>query len=173
MRLQVNFRSEESEIPDAEPFELEGLTRYQLNQQLLNTLVEEDDAERLFRRFRAAGELPYGAFGEIFWDAQCQEMQQLASRVIACRKPSQSTEVDLLCNGVQLTGWLPQVQEDGLLRWRPALISVAQGVQLWLEHLVYCASGGSGESRLFCVKRESGDFRLLIKRRQWLTGATD
>ncbi len=51
MRLQVNFRSEESEIPDAEPFELEGLTRYQLNQQLLNTLVEEDDAERLFRRF--------------------------------------------------------------------------------------------------------------------------
>ncbi|MDI5676625.1 exonuclease V subunit gamma, partial [Salmonella enterica subsp. enterica serovar Anatum] len=101
MRLQVNFRSEESEIPDAEPFELEGLTRYQLNQQLLNTLVEEDDAERLFRRFRAAGELPYGAFGEIFWDAQCQEMQQLASRVIACRKPSQSLEVDLLCNGVQ------------------------------------------------------------------------
>lgn len=54
MRLQVNFRSEESEIPDAEPFELEGLTRYQLNQQLLNTLVEEDDAERLFRRFRVA-----------------------------------------------------------------------------------------------------------------------
>ncbi|MDI5399882.1 hypothetical protein MJN39_24475, partial [Salmonella enterica subsp. enterica serovar Kentucky] len=33
--------------------------------------------------------MPYGAFGEIFWDAQCQEMQQLASRVIACRKPSQ------------------------------------------------------------------------------------
>ncbi|VDZ98199.1 exonuclease V subunit [Salmonella enterica subsp. enterica] len=158
MRLQVNFRSEESEIPDAEPFELEGLTRYQLNQQLLNTLVEEDDAERLFRRFRAAGELPYGAFGEIFWDAQCQEMQQLASRVIACRKPSQSLEVDLLCNGVQLTGWLPQVQEDGLLRWRPALISVAQGVQLWLEHLVYCASGGSGESRLFL--RKEGEWRF-------------
>lgn len=158
MRLQVNFRSEESEIPDAEPFELEGLTRYQLNQQLLNTLVEEDDVERLFRRFRAAGELPYGAFGEIFWDAQCQEMQQLASRVIACRKPSQSLEVDLLCNGVQLTGWLPQVQEDGLLRWRPALISVAQGVKLWLEHLVYCASGGSGESRLFL--RKEGEWRF-------------
>ncbi len=104
MRLQVNFRSEESEIPDAEPFELEGLTRYQLNQQLLNTLVEEDDAERLFRRFRAAGELPYGAFGEIFWDAQCQEMQQLASRVIACRKPSQSLEVDLPAAGTG--GWI-------------------------------------------------------------------
>ncbi|SUX68330.1 exodeoxyribonuclease V gamma subunit [Citrobacter amalonaticus] len=157
-RLQVNFRSEEREIPDTEPFTLEGLTRYQLNQQLLNTLVEQDDAERLFRRFRAAGDLPYGAYGDILWEAQHQEMQTLADRIVACRQPSQSLEVDLHCNGVQLTGWLPQVQEDGLLRWRPSLISISQGVQLWLEHLVYCACGGKGESRLFL--RKDGEWRF-------------
>ncbi|EGD7659684.1 exodeoxyribonuclease V subunit gamma [Shigella boydii] len=158
MRLQVNFRTEDSEIPDTEPFILEGLSRYQINQQLLNALVEQDDAERLFRRFRAAGDLPYGAFGEIFWETQCQEMQQLADRVIACRQPGQSIEIDLACNGVQITGWLPQVQPDGLLRWHPSLLSVAQGMQLWLEHLVYCASGGNGESRLFL--RKDGEWRF-------------
>ena len=158
MRLQVNFRTEDSEIPDTEPVILEGLSRYQINQQLLNVLVEQDDAERLFRRFRAAGDLPYGAFGEIFWETQCQEMQQLADRVIACRQPGQSMEIDLACNGVQITGWLPQVQPDGLLRWRPSLLSVAQGMQLWLEHLVYCASGGNGESRLFL--RKDGEWRF-------------
>ncbi|HBI9538177.1 TPA: exodeoxyribonuclease V subunit gamma [Escherichia coli] len=158
MRLQVNFRTEDSEIPDTEPFILEGLSRYQIDQQLLNVLVEQDDAERLFRRFRAAGDLPYGAFGEIFWETQCQEMQQLADRVIACRQPGQSMEIDLACNGVQITGWLPQVQPDGLLRWRPSLLSVAQGMQLWLEHLVYCASGGNGESRLFL--RKDGEWRF-------------
>ncbi|RZN53371.1 exodeoxyribonuclease V subunit gamma [Escherichia sp. E10V10] len=158
MRLQVNFRTEDSEIPDTEPFILEGLSRYQINQQLLNALVEQDDAERLFRRFRAAGDLPYGAFGEIFWETQCQEMQQVADRVIACRQPGQSMEIDLACNGVQITGWLPQVQSDGLLRWRPSLLSVAQGMQLWLEHLVYCASGGNGESRLFL--RKDGEWRF-------------
>ncbi|EMZ6239607.1 exodeoxyribonuclease V subunit gamma [Escherichia coli] len=158
MRLQVNFRTEDSEIPDTEPFILEGLSRYQINQQLLNALVEQDDAERLFRRFRAAGDLPYGAFGEIFWETQCLEMQQLADRVIACRQPGQSMEIDLACNGVQITGWLPQVQPDGLLRWRPSLLSVAQGMQLWLEHLVYCASGGNGESRLFL--RKDGEWRF-------------
>ncbi|CTU94668.1 exodeoxyribonuclease V subunit gamma [Escherichia coli] len=158
MRLQVNFRTEDSEIPDTEPFILEGLSRYQINQQLLNALVEQDDAERLFRRFRAAGDLPYGAFGEIFWETQCQEMQQLADRVIACRQPGQSMEIDLACNGVQITGWLPQVQPDGLLRWRPSLLSVSQGMQLWLEHLVYCASGGNGESRLFL--RKDGEWRF-------------
>lgn len=152
MRLRVNFRPEESEIPDAEPFILDGLSRYQLNQEILNTLVEEQDAEKLFRRYRAAGVLPYGAFGEIIWETQCQEMQELANRVIEYRQPSDSLEIDLHCAGVHLTGWLPRVQPDGLLRWRPALLNVSQGLQLWLEHLVYCASGGTGTSRLFVRK---------------------
>ena len=157
-RLRVNFRSEESEIPEDEPFVLEGLSRYQLNQQLLNTLIEQQDASAMYRRFRAAGELPYGAFGELAWEAQRQEMQNLAERVIASRQPAQSMEIDLQCNGINLTGWLQQVQPDGLLRWRPSLLSVSQGVQLWLEHLVYCASGGLGESRLFV--RKEGEWRF-------------
>ena len=157
-RLRVNFRSEESEIPDDEPFTLEGLSRYQLNQQLLNTLIEQQDASTMYRRFRAAGELPFGAFGELAWEAQRQEMQNLAERVIASRLPGQSMEIDLQCNGVNITGWLQQVQSDGLLRWRPSLLSVAQGMQLWLEHLVYCASGGTGESRL--LVRKEGEWRF-------------
>lgn len=157
-RLRVNFREEESEIPDAEPFTLEGLTRYQLNQQLLNTLVEEEDADKMFRRYRAAGQLPYGAFGEIVWDTQLQEMQTLADRVIEHRQPSQSIEIDLQCGGISITGWLQQVQPDGLLRWRPSLLSVSQGMQLWLEHLVYCACGGTGESRL--LVRKDGEWRF-------------
>ncbi len=31
-------------------------------------------------------------------------------------------------------------------------------MQLWLEHLVYCASGGTGESRLFV--RKEGEWRF-------------
>ncbi|MFW4398503.1 exodeoxyribonuclease V subunit gamma, partial [Klebsiella pneumoniae] len=49
-RLRVNFRAEEDDIPDDEPFTLEGLSRYQLNQQLLNTLIEEQDVSAMFRR---------------------------------------------------------------------------------------------------------------------------
>ncbi|MCG6522514.1 hypothetical protein K6U39_19555, partial [Vibrio parahaemolyticus] len=153
-----NFRAEEDDIPDDEPFTLEGLSRYQLNQQLLNTLIEEQDVSAMFRRFRAAGELPYGAFGELVWETQRLEMQALAERVMAERQQAQSMEIDLQCGGVNLTGWLQQVQPDGLLRWRPSLLSVSQGMQLWLEHLVYCSSGGTGESRLFV--RKEGEWRF-------------
>ncbi|EPH0090485.1 exodeoxyribonuclease V subunit gamma [Pluralibacter gergoviae] len=158
MRLRVSFRQEESDIPETEPFTLDTLTRYQLNQQLVNTLIEQQDAAAMFRRFRAAGELPYGAFGEIAWDDQCQEMQALADRVIAGRQPGEQREIDLECDGIRITGWLAQVQSDGLLRWRPSLQSFAQGMQLWLEHLVYCASGGGGESRL--LLRKEGEWRF-------------
>ena len=157
-RLQVNFRSEESEIPDAEPFILDGLERFKLNSQLLNALVDQEDANTLFRRYKASGLLPYGAFGEIVWDAQCQEMKALADRVIECRQPGKSLEIDLHCNGVHLTGWLPHVQPDGLLRWRPSMLSVSHGLQLWLEHLVYSAGGNKGESRIFV--RKEGEWRF-------------
>lgn len=161
MRLKVNFRPEASDIPDAEPFIIDGLDRYQLNQALLNTLVEEEDVEKLFRQYRAAGQLPYGAFGEIVWESQHQEMQQLASRVHEHRKPAESMEIELDCGKVHLTGWLQHVQEDGLLRWRPSVLKVSQGLQLWLEHLVYCASGGTGESRLFVRNDKAWHFPPL------------
>lgn len=87
MRLQVNFRTEDSEIPDTEPFILEGLSRYQINQQLLNALVERDDAERLFA---ASGrrDLPYGAFGGNFLGNTVPgRSRQLPTESFACRQP--------------------------------------------------------------------------------------
>lgn len=55
LRLGVSFILEETELPDEEPFTLDNLSRYQFNSQLLNTLIDGDDPERLFQRVRAAG----------------------------------------------------------------------------------------------------------------------
>ena len=79
-------------------------------------------------------------------------MQALAERVMAERQQAQSMEIDLQCGGVNLTGWLQQVQPDGLLRWRPSLLSVSRGCNFGWNTFVYCASGGTGESRLFVRK---------------------
>lgn len=149
MRLGVNFLHEEEELPDTEPFTLDSLERYQLNQQLLNVLVDGKDPEPLFRRYRASGALPYGAFGEIAWESQLTEMNELAGKILSVRSENQSLEVDLTLSGIRLTGWLMNVQQDGLLRWRPARLGTRDGLYLWLEHLLYCASGQSGESHIY------------------------
>ena len=158
-RLGVNFWLEENELPDSEPFALDNLERYQINAQLLNALVEGEDTQRLYAHHRAAGNLPYGAFGELFWQAQRDEMQEVAAEVVTQRSEGESWEVNLQLEQVSLTGWLTQVQDDGLLRWRPGVLNMNDGLLLWLEHLVYCALGGTGSSRMF--GRQQSRWRFL------------
>ncbi|MCK8367032.1 hypothetical protein, partial [Erwinia amylovora] len=86
------------------------------------------------------------AFGELFWQEQEAEMSELDARVREQRAAAESWEVSLTPGGFTLSGWLTQVQDNGLLRWRPGILNVHDGLTLWLEHLVYCAMGGSGSS---------------------------
>lgn len=151
LRLGVNFLLEGREMQDEEPFQVDSLERYHMNTQLLNTLIGDGDATRLYRRIRAAGELPFGAFGELYWQAQQDEMSELAAKIREEWQPEAQTsqELDVILNGVRISGWVNQVQNDGLLRWRPGKLAMTDGMMLWLEHLAYCLSGGQGESRMY------------------------
>ncbi|EPV3120424.1 exodeoxyribonuclease V subunit gamma, partial [Yersinia enterocolitica] len=149
LRLGVNFVIEETELPDEEPFTLDNLNRYQFNTQLLNALIEESDINTVFTRARAAGNLPYGSFGELYWESQQEEMLPLAEQIRTERKESHSIELNIESGDTTLTGWMHQIQEDGLVRWRPAALTAVDGLLLWIEHLVYCAAGGEGESRMY------------------------
>lgn len=149
LRLGVNFIMAEETTSNEEPFILDGLEKYQLNQLLLNRLVEGDNREEIYRRVRAAGALPFGAFGEIFWQKQYQELEALAEQVREQRQVSHSMEVDCHIAGIHITGWLAQVQKDGLLHWRPAELNASDGITFWIEHLFYCLHGGEGNSRYY------------------------
>ncbi|WMQ74932.1 MAG: RecBCD enzyme subunit RecC [Sodalis sp.] len=154
-RLAVSLHQTSHELAANEPFVIDNLTRYQLNDRLVNTLIDGASIDRLFRQVRAAGLLPYGAFGELYWAKQYQEMTMLSERVRTWRLPeTHSVEVFLTLDGVTLSGWLPRVQANGLLRWRPSTLSARDGLLLWVEHLAYCAMGGEGESRMFGTRGE-------------------
>ncbi|AIN13028.1 exodeoxyribonuclease V subunit gamma [Yersinia pseudotuberculosis] len=149
LRLGVNFVIEETELPDEEPFTLDNLSRYQFNTQLLNALINEDDINSVFARARAAGVLPYGSFGELYWESQQDEMVPLAEQIRSERKENHSIELNIEFADITVTGWIHQVQDDGLVRWRPSILTAVDGLLLWLEHLVYCSAGGEGESRIY------------------------
>ncbi|MEQ1975881.1 exodeoxyribonuclease V subunit gamma [Xenorhabdus sp. SGI240] len=148
-RLKVHFVIEEMELPEDEPFVLDNLQRYQFNQLLLNILIEQGAPESLFYHLRASGGLPYGSFGEVYWLEQLESMQPLASRVREERTASSSIDLYEPLDTVMLAGRISQVQSDGILRWRPANLTANDGIQLWIEHLAYCLSGGSSESRMY------------------------
>ncbi len=152
-RLGVYFKLEETELSADEPFVIDSLTRYQLNDRLVNALINDEDPATLYRHIRAAGHLPFGAFGELYWARQQEEIAPLAQLIREQRRPeSRSIEVRVDCGDLELSGWLPQVQVDGLLRWRPGNLWMKDGMALWLEHLAWCAMGGRGESRMFGIR---------------------
>ncbi|WP_340614100.1 exodeoxyribonuclease V subunit gamma [Xenorhabdus thailandensis] len=163
-RLKVHFVIEEMELPEEEPFVLDNLQRYQFNQLLLSILIEQGTPESLFYHLRASGGLPYGSFGEVYWMEQLESMQPLAARVREERTTSSSIDLYEPLDMVVLTGCISQVQPDGILRWRPANLTANDGIQLWIEHLAYCLSGGSSESRIYGTgkkgKKEKGDKKV-------------
>ncbi len=128
---------------------MDNLQRYQFNQLLLNTLIEQQSPDPLFNRLRAAGGLPFGAFGEVYWLKQQKEMQPLADKIREQQMETFSVDLHHDLGQVILTGRINKVQPDGLLRWRPASLTANDGMQLWIEHLAYCLAGGKGESRSY------------------------
>jgi exodeoxyribonuclease V gamma subunit len=96
MRLRVNFRPEESDIPDASLSLLRDC-RYQLNQELLNTLVEQQDVEKLFRRTIAPQEhCPMARLARLSGKPSAGDAG--AGRAgYRQRQPGQSMEIDLAC----------------------------------------------------------------------------
>ncbi|WP_085247613.1 exodeoxyribonuclease V subunit gamma [Gilliamella mensalis] len=131
-------------LPDAENFNLDSLKRYQLNLLILNQLIsnEPPKSDDFYQRLALTGELPDGAFGEIIYDNQFESLQPLANKINQERLVMTTQEVNLtiLTNGqhAQLQGWLTHIQDDGILTWRPAKLSIRDGISLWIDHLVYC-----------------------------------
>jgi exodeoxyribonuclease V gamma subunit len=168
-------------LPDTENFSLDNLKRYQLNLQILNEMIAKDspDANNFYSRLTLTGELPDGAFGEIIYDELCESLQPLANKIIDERRNPSTLEVNLTIaideQCCQLQGWLTHIQEDGIFTWRPANLSIRDGISLWIDHLVYCILNGDNtdsQSRLYGQKDSQWRF-LHIDESLALTILTD
>lgn len=155
-RLDQKDDLQDYDSPDHEPFFIDAITSYQLNYKLVNALIKQQNIDTLYRNVRAMGLLPYGAFGDLYWTNQYKEMNLLAKKVrkwYLSDRVAQTVNLNLclpmMNNHFQLNGLIKKVQANGLLRWRPAMLSIKDGLLLWLEHLVYCAIGGKNDSRMF------------------------
>ncbi|VFP88409.1 exodeoxyribonuclease V subunit gamma [Candidatus Erwinia haradaeae] len=148
-RLGVRFKIEESILLDTEPFLLDELSCYQMNRKLLDNLIHDKKIDVIYEEMRASGILPYGVWGDLFFKEQEVKMNEVAKKVKSHYTRSENRDISLMVDGFMLTGSLTEVQVNGLLRWSPSILHLAQGLKLWLEHLVYCATGGSGFSFIF------------------------
>ncbi|WP_392566706.1 exodeoxyribonuclease V subunit gamma [Utexia brackfieldae] len=170
-RLNIYFALYDEELPNAESFDIDALSRYQLNERLLAQLIkDETGVAQMIKLIKAEGKIPYGAFGDLLIAQQSEEMQVLADKVLAEKNSTERLEVNIDLSAGVLQGWLSDIQADGLLRWRASKLSIYDGMSLWLEHLILTLIRADylGESRLY--GRDNSEWRFKpISREQAYT----
>lgn len=129
-RLKVSFATNREFIEDEEPFNLNGLQRYQITEQILqNCLISNHDQNKTqqllqqnIERLRRSGQLPIALFGERIGQELIQQLtpllthhRQLVSHYQMLATP---LPINVQHEGIPLQGWLNnlyQVNETTLL----------------------------------------------------------
>ncbi|MFW7523775.1 exodeoxyribonuclease V subunit gamma [Vibrio ostreicida] len=175
-RLKVRFEPPLSVMQDNEPFVLNGLESYQMRDQLLETLLEHKlnggkgsqvAIERFISDLRAQGKLPVGAMGEIEFEINRVQTEELVEQLsLLCGNAEDDVEIkltfDVLGQGrpVQLTGWLTHNYHSGLVRFRSGKVRSQDYLSAWIDHLSIAAMGYVKPTHVVGYDRKQGVVHL-------------
>ncbi len=169
-RLKVFFEPPLPVMDDEEPFALDGLSSYQLRDNLLEVLQNTDlqaDKQATLNQFiqqqRAQGKLPVGAFGELEFEVNRAQTEDVLDKIhFLCQAPLEDLEVSLMSKvlgdskPVQLSGWLTKRFQSGLVRYRSGAIRSQDLLSAWIDHLSHAAMGYFVPTHLVGYDRKEG-----------------
>ena len=129
-----------------EPFTLKGLARYNLENDILAHLLGGSDCTELYQVKKAAGELPHGRIGEIYFRQLVSELQlfhKTLAKLVSGQKLHEQ-QIDLSLHGFRITGKLDNVCDLGQVQFRCASMKPKDVIRSWISHLVLNSLQESG-----------------------------
>jgi exodeoxyribonuclease V gamma subunit len=137
-RLGIYLEEEEALFEETEPFEVKGLGKYQLEQELVVNGFEGKNLEEMFRAVKASGQLPHGVPGELLFREVQQEIESYLNRLSAYRKGERLSplEVDLPFGEFRLVGRIENIYPNGLLHFRYTKMKPGDRLRVWIHHLI-------------------------------------
>lgn len=181
-RLKVIFEPPLPVMEDDEPFVLGGLESYQMRDELLEilletTLMQPEKKTEVLKHFmsqqRAQGKLPVGAFGDIEFETNRVQAEELVDKLaFLSGAPQDDLEIDLTFDSlfernegeeknVRLAGWLTQCYQSGLIRYRSGKIRSQDYLAAWIDHLAMSASGHAKKTHIIGYDRKEGALHLI------------
>ncbi|MBC8326491.1 MAG: exodeoxyribonuclease V subunit gamma [Verrucomicrobia subdivision 3 bacterium] len=150
-RMEMYLRSRDDLLADEEPFVLNRLDEYKINDDLLKLALDadvnlEDATAALRARFQAEGRLPHGEFGRATFENLRKRMAQFTQSLRA--EPSGSLvpqadlreTVDLKIRGFHLTGELDSFADPRTqVSLRCANVNGREFLAGWIRHVVWHA----------------------------------
>jgi exodeoxyribonuclease V gamma subunit len=136
-RLGLQLRREARETMDREPFQLDPLDRYGLEQTLLRDSLNDIDVEARLEVATAMGVLPHGESGALIFAELCENARSFAATIrdqIAVG-PVESLELNEGIEGFTLTGRIDEICGQVLTQYRLATLKPKDHMAIWLKHL--------------------------------------
>jgi exodeoxyribonuclease V gamma subunit len=148
-RLGLRLPSEAATMEEREAFELAGLDRYQLEQELLAAKLSGGNLSSSRDLVRASGRLPAGIAGEAHF-AQLSRGVEIFHKRLREFKPEslqEPTAFALAIGDFNLNGSFSHLTPGGQLFYRPATIKAKDLLRAWVEHLLWNATSSVGKAR--------------------------
>jgi exodeoxyribonuclease V gamma subunit len=134
--LRVRVRSDDESEEADEPFSLDALTRYQLQDEAVrNAQRGDDDPDDPLQWTRAKGVLPVGSHGEATYQALRAETHQLVQEARRYATTT-SRRIDVTFGKTHITGTIDGFSDRDLAYMRVSKIKPKDRLKAWLLHLV-------------------------------------
>lgn len=164
-RLQIRLPRDEETLEDDEPFGLEGLPAYNLDQALLKEALRGDEFSADSAAIRAQQILPAGEAGEKFFARKREQIGRFAAAIRPLIKYDSAVafEIKQSLGNFHLTGRVEEIRNGVLLRYRLARLKPKDYLRAWVRHLARNLVD-PGETHLFGFDEEVMGFRFVSLR---------
>ena len=148
-RLGVYLGEEPSFAEEREPFEVETLERYLLEDTMLRRRLQGRSLKEDFALAVASGRLPHGPVGQCIYETLSPGVERFAEDLLRLTGgdaiETQDFRIDV--GGFSLTGSLDHVFREKMIRYRYARLKGKDVVVSWIHHLVLNCATAEGHPR--------------------------
>ncbi|HEX7515778.1 MAG TPA: exodeoxyribonuclease V subunit gamma [Chthoniobacterales bacterium] len=156
-RLGLTLRKTGDCLSDNEPFQLDNLEKYRINQELLE---QELAADKPLPRevFEARGLLPPGLIGELqlrSMRAAVRKLVHIVQSYTGDGGKDEPVSVDLELGAFALTGKINSLYGGRSVHFRTAKVNPKDHLRAWIEHLALSAAGEGKDPRTVLIGKDA------------------
>jgi exodeoxyribonuclease V gamma subunit len=136
-RLLIYLRENVSILEEREAFDIKGLEKYLLEEQLMKLRLQGRNLKDLLLSTRAGGVLPHGTVGECTYEELSLGVEGFAEKIAPHiqEKTLEPIDVELQIAGFRITGRIRSVYPERLVQYRYAKVKPKDRLKAWIYHL--------------------------------------
>ena len=148
-RLGMSLEERSSLVEETEPFEVQPLDRYLLEDSMLRRRLQGRSLKDDFVFAVASGRLPHGPTGQCIYEDLSPAVEHFARDLLPLLGKDALRTLDFQINegGFSLSGSLDNVFEETMIRYRYARLKGKDMVMSWIHHLVLNSVAATGYPR--------------------------